>query len=182
MALLPLNRENLEMILRWRNTPGIREKMYTSHMISWEEHVAWFEKIKNSNTQKWFVYHAPSGEPTGVVYFTEISDKNRSAFWAFYAAENSPLGTGSQMEYEALEYVFQERKLHKLNCEVLANNSRVVRLHEKFGFSKEGVFRDFHFDGNEYVDVVRLGILDREWREKRREILHRLEKHSIRSN
>ena len=44
------------------------------------------------------------------------------------------------------------------------------------GFKEEGRFRDFHFDGQSYVDVVRLGILAKEWSAKREEIQTRIAK------
>jgi RimJ/RimL family protein N-acetyltransferase len=54
-------------------------------------------------------------------------------------------------------------KLHKLSCEVLAFNEPVVGLHKKFGFQVEGVFRDHHKMNGDYVDIVRMGLLEREW-------------------
>jgi len=174
MALLPLAEEHLKLILKWRNSPNIREKMYTSHIISWEEHCAWFEKIKNSNTSKWFLYREKNGSPAGVVGFTDIDERSHSAFWGFYTAENSPRGAGSRMGYEALEHAFQEYRLHKLNGEALASNTKSIRFHENLEFSREGLFRDHHFDGSNYVDVVRMGILENEWIVKKQDILNRV--------
>ena len=38
------------------------------------------------------------------------------------------------LEFFVIDYVFNELKLSKLNCEVIEHNDAVVRLHEKFGF------------------------------------------------
>jgi RimJ/RimL family protein N-acetyltransferase len=57
--------------------------------------------------------------------------------------------------------------LHKLNGEALVSNSASVNLHKKFGFTREGVFRDQHFDGTHYVDVIRFGLLSAEWEPQR---------------
>src|SRR5690606_22473244 len=108
-----------------------------------------------------------------VVYFYNIGKTNSNAFWGFYAAEGSARGVGSRMEYEALQYAFHDLNLHKLNCEVIATNDKVLRLHKKFGFLQEGLFRDFHFNGHEHVDVVRMGILCEEWKLKQPEMLER---------
>jgi len=178
MALHPLTEDYLKLVLEWRNSPNVRDKMYTSHVISWEEHCAWFERIKDDNTAEWFLYREKNGDAAGVVYFMNINARNSSAFWGFYAAENAPRGIGTRMEYEALEYAFQEKKLHKLNCELLVTNVGVIRLHEKFGFSKEGIFRDFNFDGDKYTDVIRMGILDHEWQQRRTIMLDKLAKFS----
>jgi len=174
MTLRTLNTEHLELIRQWRNTPYVRKNMFTSHIISEDEHCVWFENIKNKETSQLFLYCDQDETPMGCVYFTDISSRNHSAFWGMYATENAPRGTGTKMEYDVLEHAFQILQLHKLNGEFLANNTRVMRLHEKFGFTKEGVFRDFHFNGSEYVDVVRIGMLRNEWFNKRTAIQEKI--------
>jgi RimJ/RimL family protein N-acetyltransferase len=57
--------------------------------------------------------------------------------------------------------------LHERNGEALASNSASVNLHEKFGFVREGVFRDQHFDGKRHLDVIRFGLLTAEWEQQR---------------
>lgn len=174
MPLVPLLEDDLEMMLAWRNAPVVRQNMYTSHIISIEEHRAWYEKIRERDDSRWFVYEEKNGEPSGIVYFTDLNKVTRNGFWGFYAAVNAQIGIGTRMEYDALQYAFKKLNLHKLNCEILASNTKVIRLHDKFGFSIEGRFRDFHFDGKEYVDVVRMGILHNEWDARRPEILSRM--------
>lgn len=174
MSLTPLCSEDLELMLTWRNSPAVRKNMYTSHVISLKEHQAWFEKITHRENSRWLMYKESNGKSSGVVYFTDICPISRKAFWGFYTAVDATIGTGPRMEFEALEYAFNEITLHKLNCEILAFNSKVIRLHEKFGFFKEGVFRDFHFDGKNFIDVVRMGILEDEWRRARIEMFNRL--------
>jgi len=176
MALRPLRSEDLNMILAWRNAPNVRKNMYNSHIISSEEHCSWFKKTKDSSDCKYFICHDKKNCPMGVVYFSEIDHKNLSAFWGFYSSENAPRGTGAKMEYEALEHAFQECKFHKLNCEILASNLSVIKLHKKFGFTEEGFFRDHHFNGVNYVDVVRMGIIDHEWLQNRTNIHRKIAK------
>ena len=53
--------------------------------------------------------------------------------------------------------------LNKLWCEVLAVNIAVVRLHERFGFTREALFRDHVRKGGLFHDVVGMGLLRREW-------------------
>lgn len=85
------------------------------------------------------------------------------------------------MEFLALDYAFEELRLHKLYCEVLAFNTPVIKLHQKFGFEVEGVFREQHRREGHFVDVYRLAIFSGIWSEKRaamREKLIRLAKGS----
>lgn len=159
----------LELMREWRNAPAVRGNMYTQHEISAEEHEQWWRAMLQRSDNKYFMYEY-KGKPSGIVAFTNIDIVSSNSTWAFYAAEDAPKGTGSRMEFLALEYAFEMLKLQKLCCEVLAYNSPVIKLHQKFGFKVEGVFRRQYFINNDYVDVYRLGILASEW-EQIREVM-----------
>lgn len=74
----------------------------------------------------------------------------------------------------ALEYAFNDLRLHKLCCEVLAFNTPVIKLHQKFGFKIEGVLREQHMHDDSFIDVYRLGILATEWDEQRESMQQKL--------
>lgn len=171
--LRAISKEELPLMLSWRNAPSVRANMYTSHEISLTEHLQWWDRISTCADQQYFMYER-QGTPLGIVAFNAIDQGNQNSFWAFYAAPDAPKGTGSRMEFLALDHAFSNINLHKLNCEVLAFNMPVIRLHEKFGFKVEGVFRDQHKRIDEFVDIYRLGILSREWADKRSDMLNKL--------
>lgn len=172
-AFRPIHESELELMLSWRNDPSVRQNMYTTHEISIEEHLSWWEKVKHSSRHNYFMYER-EGIPLGIVGFTGIDRQNKNSAWAFYASPDAPRGTGSLMESLALNYAFDELNLHKLFCEVLSFNTPVIKLHEKFGFKVEGILRDqFRKDG-EYIDIYRLGLLSQEWIERRDEMISKL--------
>lgn len=160
--LRDIHADELKLMLSWRNAPAVRANMYTRHEISLKEHLAWWERVANRADQKYFMYEI-EGKPTGIVAFNEINISDAISSWAFYAAPDAPKGTGSKMEFLALDYAFDKMCLHKLSCEVLAFNSAVIKLHQKFNFQVEGILREHHRVESKFVDVYRLGILDREW-------------------
>lgn len=164
--LRDIKTEELSLMLVWRNVPKVRENMYTRHEISSDEHQAWWASVQKSSTQKYFMYEF-NGMALGVVCFSEIDQKNHNASWAFYASPEAPKGTGSRMEFLALDYAFNELGMHKLCCEVLAFNNPVIKLHKRFGFQSEGVLREHHDIDGVFVDIHRMGILSSEWSDKR---------------
>lgn len=170
MSLRPLTKQDLSFVLDWRNSPQVRKSMYSSHKISESEHLAWFERIENEPSSKWYIHENVFGEPDGVVYFSQYKSANHSAFWGFYASPDSSPGTGTHIGLDALNKAFSELNLHKLNAEVLCTNERSLVFHKKLGFTQEGHFRDFHYDGHNYLDVIRFGMLKSEWSQKRSEI------------
>jgi len=67
------------------------------------------------------------------------------------------------MEFMALEFAFHEVKIRKLSCEVFDFNTAVVKMHEKFGFIREGVLRNHCKKGEDFKSVVLLAIFIEEW-------------------
>jgi len=161
-TLRSMSEKDLDLIRSWRNHPNIASKMLTRHKISADEHSRWWERTSRREDQVYFLFER-STVPLGVVAFTQIDPINKNCFWAFYADPAAPKGTGSQMEYLALDYAFGVLELKKICCEVLAFNKPVIGLHKKFGFQIEGVFRNQHNFDDKYIDIVRLGLLDYEW-------------------
>lgn len=160
----------LELMRSWRNAPTVRANMYTRHEISATEHLAWWERTSKRQDQQYFMYEN-GNTPLGIVAFTSIDLTNSNSSWAFYAAPDAARGTGARMEFLALDYAFNTLSLHKLHCEVLAFNTAVVRLHQKFGFLIEGTLRQHHKMDNGYVDIIQMGLLAEEWASKR-EMMH----------
>lgn len=180
-SLRTLQELDLEMILRWRNDFAVRQNMYTSSEIPWKEHVEWWQRIKSSESNLYFVYEL-RGSPFGVVSFNNIDCRNKNASWAFYAAPEAPVGVGSRMEFLALDYAFDALCLHRLSCEVLSFNQPVIKLHEKFGFQVEGVFRERYLRDDFYYDVFCLGQLSKEWLSHRQIMAKRLKRAYGREN
>lgn len=171
--LRDIDNSELELMRSWRNAPNVRANMYTRHEISHEEHQSWWKRAQERTDQKYFIYEN-SLKSSGVVSFTMIDHVNSNCAWAFYAAPDAAKGTGSKMEFLALEYVFNVLKLNKIYCEVLDFNTPVINLHKKFGFKEEGVFRAQHKTETGYSDIYRLGMLSLEWNENREAMLARI--------
>lgn len=153
---------DLENVLAWRNQESVRKNMYTSHVISPEEHKRWWE-VQENNSRTVPLIAEIEEVPVGVVIFTNYCGSGGTATWAFYAAEGAKKGVGRAMEYAALDYAFQDLGLRKLECEVLSFNMAVVNLHRRHGFEVEGVFRKSYERGGELYDIYRLAIFSETW-------------------
>lgn len=172
-VLRSIQDDELELMLAWRNEPSVRHNMYTTHEITLDEHIAWWDRIKRSAQHQYFMFEL-GGKPLGIVGFNAINQPSRNSSWAFYASPNAPAGSGTLMEMLALDYAFRVIDLHKLYCEVLAFNKPVIKLHQKFGFKVEGVLRDQYCRDDSFIDIYRLGILATEWEENRDSMLSKI--------
>jgi UDP-4-amino-4,6-dideoxy-N-acetyl-beta-L-altrosamine N-acetyltransferase len=149
-----LQEEDLPLVLQWRNSERIRANMYSDHLISLQEHKAWFEKINRDKSVicKIFEYE---GIPLGVVNFTQFDKSSNRCSWGFYIGEEmAPKGSGMAMGYLALQHIFEEVNIYKLCAEVLTFNEKSLRYHKKLGFSEEGRFVNHVYKNEQYHDVI----------------------------
>jgi len=152
------------MLLRWRNSPEVSRFMYTDHEIRREEHAAWLQRALARKDAHYFVI-VSGGVDVGFASVTDIDLRHRTCSWAIYIGEVAARGehAGALAAYAVLDYVFAELGLRKLSCEVLASNQAALGLYERFGFVREGRLREQILKPEGPVDVLRMGILAREW-------------------
>ena len=167
--------DDMDMIREWRNLPKVADYMYTDHVISPEEHSAWFSRVLKDPAYKYWIIVC-DGEDVGLVNLYDVDQENRRCYWAFYivSANVRGKGVGSYAEYTVLNYVFDELKFEKLCCEVLSFNEGVVEMHRRFGFMQEGLFRKHILKRGAFNDVVCLAILKEEWEALRPQLEPRL--------
>lgn len=161
-TLRPMTVADLELVLAWRNHPSIRANMYTQHEITLDEHCAWWSRVKDSPKFAFFI-HERAGQPLGYVAFSKLAPGPATATWGFYTAPEAPRGTGSMMTLCAMDVAFGLLALRKLNAEAIGRNAASLRLHDSFGFQREGLFRDHVLIGNTLDDVHRLALFARDW-------------------
>jgi UDP-4-amino-4,6-dideoxy-N-acetyl-beta-L-altrosamine N-acetyltransferase len=168
IVLKLLTKEDIELVRIWRNSPEVSQFMYTENKISVEQQVAWFEKIKDDNTSKFWIIEYDN-QKIGLASLTGISNTLSSCYWAFYLGTDIPRGggIGSKIEYNILEYVFNELKLNKLRCEVMNFNDKVISMHEKFGFRREAYYRQHIKKNGKWIDTIGLAILSEEWKKQK---------------
>lgn len=164
VKLIPLREDHLEQVRLWRNSKEVSKYMYTEADISPEQQTAWFERVSADETKQYFIIQY-GDKNIGVANVCEISRLYDSCNWGFYLGDSSirGAGVGSKTEFLILDHVFTTLGLNKLRCEVFVWNDAVIRMHEKFGFRREGYFRDHIIKDGKHQDVVVLGILKREW-------------------
>ena len=161
--------EQIKSVLDIRNQPSIRQSMYTEHEISLDEHLAWLKKSIRDKRQIIFVVFV-SNLVSGVVSVNEIDRLHLKSDWAFYLDENVRGGLGATLEFNLINFVFDDLGLEKLNCEVLETNSAVVKLHKKFSFTEEGFRRENIIKNNQRIGVHFLGLTKSDWHKVRRDI------------
>ncbi|MFZ0686500.1 MAG: UDP-4-amino-4,6-dideoxy-N-acetyl-beta-L-altrosamine N-acetyltransferase [Terriglobales bacterium] len=167
-SLRDVRPDDRDMIREWRNLPQVADYMYTDHAITPEEHAAWFSHMLQDPSCKYWIIVC-DGEDAGLANLYAIDRLHQRCHWAFYIVSSVARNKGAALSVECavLNYVFDELKLEKLCCEVLAFNHGVIEIHRRFGFTQEGQFRKHIFKRGEFHDVICLAILKEEWANRR---------------
>ena len=160
-----MTEQDLETVLLWRNQPKVRRFMFTTHEISSEEHIRWYQQASQDPRRHLLIFQMDS-KPMGFIHLNEIA-QGGIAEWGFYAAPDAPKGTGRALGNAALQCAFEKLGLHKLCAKVIAFNKRSIQFHTQLGFSIEGVLKQHHFDGTAYHDVWCFGLCAPEWQSQK---------------
>ncbi|CAE6887998.1 Spermidine N(1)-acetyltransferase [Paraburkholderia domus] len=166
IKLRAIEEGDLPLIASWRSDPQVYEYFYEFLPISSRQQRNWFEKQLQDGSEINLVVSNLSGVAVGTVSIYHIDRRNRKAEWGRLiigdpAARSG--GIGAEIEALILQYAFEHLNLHKLYCEVLVENEKVVSLHKKFGFREEGILRDHAFKAGKYADAIILAMLDSEY-------------------
>ena len=173
-SLRPLTAADLPNILVWRNSERIRNVMYSDHIIIWEEHEAWFDKLQHMNDRKCLLFEYEH-QSMGLLSFTDIDKTNRTAFWGFYLGVPSTIkGLGLRMGVLAIDYTFKELNLRKLCGEAIYSNQASIRYHRRLGFTEEGKFLKHIIKNEQLEDIVRFALFREQWQKYRFDVLNNI--------
>jgi RimJ/RimL family protein N-acetyltransferase len=126
----------------------------------------WFEEVNASKSD--FAFGIRQMYSDDLIGYIDLSDIlwNHGAAWMALGI-GDPVNRGKGYGFEAinlvLRFAFHEINLHRVQLNVFGYNERAIKLYERIGFQREGVFREFiSRDGRRY-DMILYGMLKREW-------------------
>lgn len=157
-----MRRQDLTAVLSWRNHESVRNFMFTRNRISEIEHADWFARASTDSTRRLLIAE-DEGLPAGFVQFNNVVERG-VASWGFYVRPLSPKGTGRKLGVSALNYAFRDLGLSKVCGQALELNAASIALHEKLGFTREGIFRDHQIIDGVFHSIYCFGLLQREWK------------------
>ena len=173
--LKDIKENDLKLILDWRNQELIRKVMFNSGIILMDQHVEWFNRLKQSTTEisKIFYYNQV---PYGVLNINQIDRINNNCKWGFYiGTSNAPRGMGKILGFTSLNYIFKGLSIRKLSAEVLSINEKSANFHQMLGFTREGVLHKHIIKDDFYVDILLYRLFKEEWEEHALNIQRRIE-------
>jgi UDP-4-amino-4,6-dideoxy-N-acetyl-beta-L-altrosamine N-acetyltransferase len=129
-----------DIVLTWRNHPGVRKVSFTTHEIGAEEHARWWAAVQQ-DPQRHIKIFQWRDQPVGVVTFDARDAAEQGVVWGFYLdiagleARGQLLPAWLELERAAIDYAFDELKAERIGGETLAWNTPVLQLHRRMGFT-----------------------------------------------
>lgn len=172
-SLRLIRQEDLSTLLAWRNSDRIASEMLTSHEITWEEHEAWFQRLRRHDPLRHFVF-CYEDRAIGYMGFSDWDEENKRCSSSSYigAVTDVPIDAGLFVDYLGLEYIFSRTEINKVWSYVFAHNKRAYKLNLLLGYKEEGYLRQHFLQHGEFQDVHVIGILRSEWQREKERLDH----------
>lgn len=146
----PIDYEDTEMILGWRNSDAVRNNFLHRDIITVEEHERWLEsEIMTGRAVQFVMIDKKDDKPIGSVYFRDIDKERKTAEYGIFIGEGSARGKGYGIEtaIRMTSYFFEDMRYDKLFLRVLERNRAAIRSYEAAGFKKDDIAEEREIEG-----------------------------------
>lgn len=164
--LRTLEQEDAEFLRNLNHNPDVRKYLgRVPKPNSVEEEKDRINSINESDEIIQFIIEKDS-KPVGTIAIFDISRNYSSVeVGAFMVKpEFHGEGIGTDAMEKVLNYAFNQLNMHKITGGYIETNYPSKIVQEKFGFKEEGRERDAVFRDGEYKDIIRMSLLEHEWR------------------
>lgn len=177
--LRPITLEDGSNIVKWRNTPSVREHCLNQKPITIESNEAFFHaNIETGYYQQFIVERIDedfgvSSYPIATVYLKDIDRTNRRCELCIFTSDDQEWNTESQAIALKLllEKAFEELNMHKVYSFAFYKFLNEAELLKRAGFNKEAILKEEAINTDGYFeDIVRFAITDKEWKSLSKDI------------
>ncbi|MEX0299182.1 MAG: GNAT family N-acetyltransferase, partial [Kordiimonas sp.] len=133
VTLRPLDALSPDLLQTWQNTPVIRDSVRGFRFpVQLESVVGWIETRRHNNGRNeaaFSIFYQESG--VGACFLRDIDWVNQTAFFGIYigAQSSQSKGVGHCASTLLLDYAFNALNLRRVALEVIATNTKAIRLY-----------------------------------------------------
>ena len=169
VGLRAIERQDLPVLLAWRNRPEFRRYFREFRELSLVQQEQWFEAtvLADPKTRMFAIVERKSGVLLGACGLCFIDWVNRTGDFSLYIGHDA-LYIDDVYAPDAgrllLRYGFDELGLHRIWCEIYGFDQSKQALLPRLGFTLDGRHRETHWAEGGWHDSLYFAILDREFR------------------
>jgi RimJ/RimL family protein N-acetyltransferase len=162
--LCPPNMDNLNLYVKWMNSPNTRKYARYEFPQTIEEVKKLFEPKEESVKYQIFfeIWHKENKKPIGYTGLIRINWFNRHALIFYMIGEIEYWGNNLATEAGKLviNYAFNELNLHKISADVNTQNIASKRVAEKIGLKFEITRKNEVYIDGAYMDVLKYSLIN----------------------
>lgn len=130
----PIKKEDLLLILQWRNSERVHSQMLTDHFLTWEEHYQWFCRMKENPISRNLIF-LYQDRPIGYIGYTEYDEERHQCAPSAYLGETDvPIDAGIILLYFAVDYAFSVLKMKRLETSIFEKNRQARQINTFLGY------------------------------------------------
>jgi RimJ/RimL family protein N-acetyltransferase len=173
--LMPLERENIDLFLKWFNDPEILQYLTVFKPMTRDMEEEWFDALKHRENAIYFSIQITTDNNSkkiiGNCAIQNIDGKDRSSTIGITIGEKNyqNKGYGTEAMELLVKYGFDILNLNRIGLSVYDFNIRAIRAYEKAGFIEEGIKRQARYYNGKYHDEIIMAILREDWLKKKKQ-------------
>ena len=171
--LRPITLDDGINIVKWRNTPSVRDHCLNQKPITVESNERFFHHFVETGYYQQFIVEridedfGVSSYPIATVDLKDIDRTNRRCELCIFTSDDQEWNTESQAiaVKMLLEKAFNELGMHKVYSYAFYKFMNEASLLKRAGFSTEAILKEEAVNAHgEYEDIVRFVITEKEWK------------------
>jgi ribosomal-protein-alanine N-acetyltransferase len=170
LTLRLLSMQDLDFVFQHFSDPNVSEFLMDAPPVASMEEakgiIRAFEHPEEKNRVRWVLERKEDRQVIGTIGFHNW-EKNYFHAEIGYDLSAPCWGQGYMSEAlpPVLRFGFEQMQLHRIHGFIYPGNLRSIALMEKFGFTLEGILRDFFYCNGKYYDHALYSLLFSEWQE-----------------
>lgn len=167
--LRPLSIDDLDNVMTWVNDPEIIGNFQNFSLpITRDNEKVFLERLLASDTDKVFALENEEGTYLGNIGLHQIHWPSRNGRLAIVIGNKDYQGKGYAQSAigKALDLAFDQYGLHKVWLVVFEQNEKARHVYQKCGFREEGLLKDEYFHRGRFHTMIRMAVLEDEFRQK----------------
>lgn len=161
IKLQAFDERNMGHMSPWESAAGEPKIDHRTQLIKWEQ------EFKEGKSVRFLLFLKQNPE-SAIIGFCNFSQIFRGPFQACYLgyqidATLEGKGLMSEAVAKAIEYMFEQQKLHRIMANYMPSNKRSARLLHKLGFVVEGCAKKYLLINGLWEDHILTSLTNENW-------------------
>jgi RimJ/RimL family protein N-acetyltransferase len=164
LRLRPLEFSDFDRIVEFMGQRAVTDfLLFFTHPIIPEQVREWLKNVIEAKPEQcayWGIIEKSQDKLIGILSLTMDPYNHKTEIGYWMDSDHWNNGYMTEAAWRAIEYIFEDLKLHRIDLTHMLANARSQRVAQKLGFQLEGCWREGHFKSGSYKDVKIYGMLE----------------------